>query len=91
MGQSMHGFSNELMFAKEAIQEAINRFNQDHADELPPAHSNEWRQVVKGAYPKDDMGKVLSSDQIPIRNQNGQINTFSVSNTHLTLPTTPYE
>lgn len=76
MGQSMHGFSNPLMFAKGAIQEAINRFNQNHPDELPPAHSDEWRQVVKGAYPKNDMGKVLSSDQIPIRNQNGQINTF---------------
>ena len=76
MGQSMHGFSNPLMFAKEAIQEAINRFNKTHPGELPPAHSPEWRQVSMGAFPKDETGGVLHSDAMPIRNANGQLNTF---------------
>ena len=79
MGNSMHGFSNPLMFAKNAIQEAINRFNHQHPDadhHLPDAHDPEWRSVGMGAYPKDDMGNVLSSDMMPTRNANGQLNTF---------------
>tara|TARA_R110002020_G_scaffold118792_6_gene271409 strand:- start:43919 stop:45910 length:1992 start_codon:yes stop_codon:yes gene_type:complete len=79
MGNSMHGFSNPLMFAKNAIQEAINRFNHQHPDadhHLPDAHDPEWRSVGMGAYPKDEMGNVLSSDMMPTRNANGQLNTF---------------
>ena len=84
IGESGHGIPFDYHLAMEAVQRAIELFNERHSDpehHLPPLFDDngthdEWRNVIMGAFPKGDEGGIVSSDMMPTRDANGNLITF---------------
>ena len=87
VGRSDHGIPFSYHLAMEAVQEAIELFNEQRNpdDRLPPLYDEngtrpEWLNTVMGAFPKDEEKReghrVLPSDRMPIRDAMGRLITF---------------
>lgn len=87
VGRSDHGIPFSYHLAMEAVQEAIELFNEQRNpdDRLPPLYDEngtrpEWLSTVMGAFPKDEEKReghrVLPSDRMPIRDAMGRLITF---------------
>jgi len=88
IGNSQHNIPFSYHLAMEAVQEAIDMFNQSRPwhDQLPALFDEngtrpEWKQTVMGAFPKDENkelgeNRIMDSSSMPIKDALGRLITF---------------